>query len=56
MQFKWILLFILGILLTLSSAARLQTNGGFNKQDIIKGNPRCPKGTRLVGNQCRRIN
>ncbi|OXU22651.1 hypothetical protein TSAR_016278 [Trichomalopsis sarcophagae] len=42
----------LGFLLVLTTAARPQD---IHKQDIIKGNPRCPQGYRLVGNTCRKI-
>ena len=52
MQIKWILFFIVAMLVVHMSASEPQD---FQKQDVIKANPRCPEGYRKVGEWCHRI-
>ena len=56
MQFKWLIFFIVGFLLALSmEAIAYSYKHKYNGGHVVKTNPRCPTGTRLVSNVCRKI-
>lgn len=52
MQYKLLLLVIIGLLFTLLTVA---DGRGLRNEDFIKGNKRCPEGYKQVGNMCRLI-